>query len=152
MSRSNGQAFKDPLMPKFKFLRLMMGLSLAEAARALNIKKSLLKVEEVRNGSNFLNYEQMRTKYNYFVTQEEPGDHRNHLYGIPTAREFMTLFRLRQSLGLTLEQMALHYGYTADEWWAFEIHKTLIPSLLRSRLEKDTIARLIRSEQRTGRI
>ena len=115
--------FIPPPMTPLRATRKHMGLTFDEAVGVLHVKSEILAREEALD-EPVLFKELAGISMRYFFYLNVHGNKRNR----NNISNHLTLIAARKNLfACTYAEMGRFYGYTARQWYLFEIHENLLP-------------------------
>ena len=127
--------FSPPTLPPLLELRLTMGLTFEEAIGILFISTDSLRAKEATFEEIPHPYcvSTMRHRYLYFLSLYGGKRERNII------QDHLTLYQVRRDIFyLDWRTMGSMYGgYTARQWYNFEIHEAVLPRDILKMLEQD---------------
>ena len=126
--------FTPPALTPLLALRLRMGVKFEQAISVLHISKDTLLYEEALERPQLLSdlgFVFMR--YLFFLSVHGDSNERN------LVQDHLTLFSVRQNIfEMSYEQMGRTYGgFSAKDWYSFEIHERILPRNILRRIESD---------------
>jgi hypothetical protein len=129
-----GNDFVPPTLPPVLLLRKQMGLTFDEALCALYgvCANTLTEMETLSPEACTIDLASISMRYFFFLSIHGRKRERNNVgCGI-------TLLAIRQNLfELSYAEMGRIYGYTARQWYQFEVHDQILPREVLAQIEQD---------------
>lgn len=129
-------SFNPPRMPPLLALRKQMGLTFEEAIGVLHVApETLVREEALDEPVLFRQLRGVSMRYFFYLNIHGNKRERNNIGNC------LTLIAVRRNLFyFSYAQMGRFYGYTARQWYRFEIHDDILPRAVLEQITRDVHA------------